>query len=76
MRHDQRRLVPWNTADELLFPAPLILCTNYADQFKLLDDAHFQAQSICFHPKFINRSLDYQTLKEDQFEELNEQHLH
>lgn len=54
--------------------APVILCTNFADHFKLLDSTHFQAQSICFHPKFVNRALDYKTLEDDQFEELNEQH--
>ena len=54
--------------------APVILCTNYADQFKLLYSVNVQAQTICFHPKFVNRALDYRTLEDDQFEELNEQH--
>lgn len=54
--------------------APVILCTNYADQFQLLKHTFFQAQSICFHPKFVNQALDYETLEEDCFEELNEQH--
>lgn len=54
--------------------APVILCTGYADRFKLLKDSFFQAQSICFHPKYVNKSLDFETLEKDDFEELNEQH--
>jgi YesN/AraC family two-component response regulator len=54
--------------------APVILCTSYADRFKLLKDSFFQAQSICFHPKYVNKSLDFETLEKDDFEELNEQH--
>lgn len=54
--------------------APVILCTNYSDRFHLSRDTFFRAQSICFHPKFVNKALDFQTLEEDCFEELNEQH--
>lgn len=60
--------------ENLTLDAPVILCTNYADQFELSGDTFFQAQSICFHPKFVNRALDYDTLEVDCFEELNEQH--
>ena len=60
--------------EDFTLEAPVILCTSYADQFKLLYSTNVQAQTICFHPKFVNRALDYQTLEEDQFEELNEQH--
>lgn len=60
--------------ETLTLDAPVILCTTYADQFKLLKDSFFQAQSICFHPKFVNKSLDFSTLEKDDFEELNEQH--
>ena len=60
--------------ESLVLDAPVILCTNYADRFVLAKDTFFQAQSICFHPKFVNRSLDFETLEKDDFEELNEQH--
>lgn len=54
--------------------APVILCTNHSDKFKLSGKSRFRAQSICFHPKFVNKALDYETLDADCFEELNEQH--
>ena len=60
--------------EELTLDAPVMLCTNYGDRFRLLRSSFFQAQSICFHPKFVNRALDYETLEADCFEELNEQH--
>lgn len=60
--------------EDLTLDAPVILCTNYADKFVLLRKTFFQAQSICFHPKFVNRALDFDTLEADCFEELNEQH--
>ena len=60
--------------EELTLEAPVVLCTNYADRFALQKDSFFQAQSLCFHPKFVNRALDFETLEKDCFEELNEQH--
>lgn len=60
--------------ENLTLDAPVILCTNYADKFMLSGNTFFQAQSICFHPKFVNRALDFETLAADCFEELNEQH--
>lgn len=60
--------------ENLTLDAPVILCTNYADKFTLSGNTFFQAQSICFHPKFVNRALDFETLETDCFEELNEQH--
>lgn len=60
--------------EELTLDAPVVLCTNYADRFTLLKNSFFQAQSLCFHPKFVNRALDFETLEKDCFEELNEQH--
>lgn len=60
--------------EDLTLDAPVILCANHADRLELSGNAFFQAQSICFHPKFINRALDFETLEADCFEELNEQH--
>ncbi|MCH5341631.1 MAG: helix-turn-helix domain-containing protein [Acetatifactor sp.] len=60
--------------DSFTLDAPIILCTNHSDQFQLSGDTFFRAQSICFHPKFVNKALDYKTLEADCFEELNEQH--
>ena len=54
--------------------APIVLCTCYNDRFELLDPSFFKAQTICFHPLFVNSSLDYSALELDAFEELHEQH--
>lgn len=60
--------------EEFDLEAPVMLCTCYDDRFELLAPSFFQAQTICFHPKFVNRSLDYEALEIDEFDELNEQH--
>lgn len=60
--------------EEFHLDAPVMLCTCYDDRFELLHSPFFKAQTICFHPLFVNRSLDYNALELDAFEELNEQH--
>ncbi|MBR4084105.1 MAG: helix-turn-helix transcriptional regulator [Lachnospiraceae bacterium] len=60
--------------EEFSLEAPIVLCTCYDDRFELLESSQFKAQTICFHPLFVNRSLDFDALKIDEFKELNEQH--
>lgn len=60
--------------EEFQLEAPLMLCTCYDDRFELLNSSLFKAQTICFHPIFVNRSLNYDALATDAFDELNEQH--
>lgn len=60
--------------EDFQLEAPGILCTCYGDRFELSGDSFFKAQTICFHPLFVNRALNYDALELDNFEELNEQH--
>ena len=55
--------------------APFVLCVNQDDSFKVFEKGFdTRCQSVAFHPKFVNSSLDYETLEINVFDELEDQH--
>lgn len=55
--------------------APFVLCVNQEDTFCVLEKSDdLRCQSIAFHPKFVNSSLDYESLELNMFDELEDQH--
>jgi AraC-like DNA-binding protein len=55
--------------------APFCICSSFHDTFKVIKtEEHFQCKSFSFHPTFVNSSLQYDALKNDDFCELEDQH--
>ena len=54
--------------------APSIMLLSPYDKLKLMEQEHFSAKSFSFHPSFINSALTFESLSENQFCHIEDEH--
>lgn len=54
--------------------APCVICLSHYDQISVLNKHHFSAKSFSFNPVFLNSSLTFEALFNNQFIHLEDEH--
>lgn len=63
----------WNN-EAITLSAPSLMMISCFDTLKLVEKNRLSAQTFSFHPRFVNSSLTFETLRENQFTEIEDEH--
>lgn len=58
----------------LTLSSPCVICLSHYDKISVLNTHHFSAKSFSFNPIFLNSSLTFESLSENKFTHLEDEH--
>lgn len=60
--------------ESIALKAPCIILLSPYDTLKLIEQNHLSAESFAFHPSFVNSALSFQSLSENHFCQIEDEH--